>query len=56
MGQGHGLLILTTRWVRRLIRFVRRWGIRRRNPRFIETLSRRGYRFIAPVGVIEPTA
>jgi DNA-binding winged helix-turn-helix (wHTH) protein/dipeptidyl aminopeptidase/acylaminoacyl peptidase len=24
------------------------------NPRFIETLSRRGYRFIAPVGVIEP--
>lgn len=25
------------------------------NPRFIETLSRRGYRFIAPVGVIEPT-
>jgi Tol biopolymer transport system component/DNA-binding winged helix-turn-helix (wHTH) protein len=23
------------------------------NPRFIETLSRRGYRFIAPVGVIE---
>jgi Tol biopolymer transport system component/DNA-binding winged helix-turn-helix (wHTH) protein len=25
------------------------------NPRFIETLSRRGYRFIAPVGVIEGT-
>jgi Tol biopolymer transport system component/DNA-binding winged helix-turn-helix (wHTH) protein len=25
------------------------------NPRFIETLSRRGYRFIAPVGVIETT-
>ncbi len=25
------------------------------NPRFIETLARRGYRFIAPVGVIEPT-
>ena len=24
------------------------------NPRFIETLSRRGYRFIAPVGVVEP--
>lgn len=24
------------------------------NPRFIETLARRGYRFIAPVGVIEP--
>jgi Tol biopolymer transport system component/DNA-binding winged helix-turn-helix (wHTH) protein len=24
------------------------------NPRFIETLSRRGYRFIAPVGVLEP--
>jgi len=24
------------------------------NPRFIETLSRRGYRFIAPVGIIEP--
>ncbi|WP_158786030.1 winged helix-turn-helix domain-containing protein [Granulicella sp. L46] len=26
------------------------------NPRFIETLARRGYRFIAPVGVIEPAA
>ena len=26
------------------------------NPRFIETLARRGYRFIAPVGIIEPTA
>ncbi len=25
------------------------------NPRFIETLARRGYRFIAPVGVVEPT-
>ena len=25
------------------------------NPRFIETLSRRGYRFIAPVGVVEST-
>jgi Tol biopolymer transport system component/DNA-binding winged helix-turn-helix (wHTH) protein len=25
------------------------------NPRFVETLSRRGYRFIAPVGAIEPT-
>ncbi len=24
------------------------------NPRFIETLARRGYRFIAPVGIIEP--
>ena len=24
------------------------------NPRFIETLSRRGYRFIAPVGIVEP--
>jgi DNA-binding winged helix-turn-helix (wHTH) protein len=24
------------------------------NPRFIETLARRGYRFIAPVGVVEP--
>src|ERR1700721_1419218 len=24
------------------------------NPRFIETLARRGYRFTAPVGVIEP--
>ena len=24
------------------------------NPRFIETLSRRGYRFIAPVSIIEP--
>ena len=26
------------------------------NPRFIETLARRGYRFIAPVGIIEPPA
>ena len=26
------------------------------NPRFIETLERRGYRFIAPVGVPEPVA
>lgn len=26
------------------------------NPRFIETLARRGYRFIAPVGVVEPVA
>ncbi len=26
------------------------------NPRFIETLARRGYRFIAPVGVIEPVS
>lgn len=26
------------------------------NPRFIETLARRGYRFIAPVEVISPTA
>jgi Tol biopolymer transport system component/DNA-binding winged helix-turn-helix (wHTH) protein len=25
------------------------------NPRFIETLARRGYRFIAPVGVVEST-
>ena len=25
------------------------------NPRFIETLARRGYRFIAPVGVVEPS-
>lgn len=24
------------------------------NPRFIETLARRGYRFIAPVGIVEP--
>ena len=26
------------------------------NPRFIETLPRKGYRFIAPVGVVEPAA
>jgi Tol biopolymer transport system component/DNA-binding winged helix-turn-helix (wHTH) protein len=26
------------------------------NPRFIETLARRGYRFIAPVGLIEPAS
>jgi Tol biopolymer transport system component/DNA-binding winged helix-turn-helix (wHTH) protein len=26
------------------------------NPRFIETLARRGYRFIAPVGVLEPAS
>ena len=25
------------------------------NPRFIETLARRGYRFIAPVGIVEPS-
>ena len=26
------------------------------NPRFIQTLPRRGYRFVAPVGVVEPAA
>jgi Tol biopolymer transport system component len=33
-----------------------RWGTRRENPRFVETVARRGYRFVAPVNDGSPIA